>query len=298
MNSRLKATYHAIKKNKIAYMLLLPALSVVALLYLYPLLDAIRLSFFKLYLLRSPTPKFIGIKNFVKLWNNAEFRTSMVNSVYWVVGSNICHVVIGMGLALLMNQRFRFRGFCRGIFLIPWVTPIAVVGILWKWIYNPQWGVLNLTLMDIGILSKSVEWLSNAKTMWPSIIFCNAWKAYGFMYICFLSGLQNIPQELYDAAKIDGANALNRFRFVTLPALRPILTVVILLGIAWTYNDFNMVWLLTQGGPGYASMVYGPFVYKNAFQFYRFGYASAAGVVGFSLMLIFAIIYLRRMEVD
>lgn len=293
-----KETYLQIKKNKIAYLLLAPALGIVVLVYLYPLIDAARLSFFKLYLLRSPTPKFVGFGNFRKLLADPIFRTTMINSIYWVVGSNICHFSIGLGLALLMNQVLKFRGLFRGIFLVPWVTPIAVVGILWKWIYNTQWGLLNLTLMDIGILSQPVEWLGNSKTMWSAIIFANAWKAYGFMYICFLAGLQNIPPQLHEAAKIDGASAWNRFIYVTLPLLRPVITVVIILGIAWTYNDFNMVWLLTQGGPGYASMVYGPFVYKNAFQYYRFGYASAAAVVGFSLMVIFAIFYLKKMELD
>lgn len=280
------------------YLLLAPALGLVVLMYAYPMVSAIGLSFYELYLVRSPISKFVGLRNFSELWGDEVFRLTMKNSVYWVVGSNLGFFVFGMGLALLANLKFRFRGIIRGIFILPWVIPVVVVGIIWRWIYNPQWGLLNNALLRLGVLSSPVGWLSNSKTMWPAIIFTNVWRAYGFVFICFLSGLQSIPPEAYEVASIDGANKWQKFIYITLPLMKPIIIIVFLLEIVWTYNNFNMVWLLTKGGPGLTSMVYGPFVYQQAFSFLRFGYASATGLVGFSIVLIFGIIYLTRVRID
>jgi len=287
------------KKGKLTpYLLLVPVVGLLILVYAYPLVSAIKLCFYELYLIHSMTPKFIGLRNFSRLWDDEVFRLSMKNSIYWVGGSNLCNIAIAMGFALLANVKFRFRGVVRGTFILPWVIPVVVVGILWRWIYNTEWGLLNGALLSGRILSSRVSWLSNSRTMWPSIILANSWKTYGFMFVCFLSGLQSIPLEVYEAATIDGASKWKTFLYITLPLLKPVATVVILLGIVWTFNDFNMVYLLTKGGPGHASMVYGPFVYMQSFWFYHFGYAAAAGVVGFLMMIIFGIIYLTQTKID
>jgi multiple sugar transport system permease protein len=276
----------------------MPATLVVGLLFFWPLVRAIYLSFTDLYLLRSTVPKFIGLGNFKELFSNFEYIKSLSNSVIWVVGSNICHFGLGLGFALLMNSKIKLRGFFRGIFLIPWVTPLAVVGILWRWLYNTQWGVFNIYLLKWGIIRQAVNWLGDSNTMWFSIILSNAWKAYGFMFISILSGLQSIPEELYEAAVMDGANRRQRLIKITLPSLRSVVGTILLLGIAWTFNDITMIWLLTEGGPGYDSSVYGIFIYKYAFKFYKFGLASAGGLVGFLVVLALSIIYIRRIEID
>ena len=280
------------------YYLIMPALFVVGLMYFYPLGRAIYLAFTDLYLLKSPIPRFVGLENFRTLLNHEEFIITSVNSIIWVVGSNICHFGLGLGFALLMNSKIVFRGMFRGILLIPWVTPVAVVGVLWRWLYNTQWGIINIILMRWGIIQDPVNWLGDSASMWPSIISANAWKAYGFMFVSLLSGLQSIPDELYEAAVMDGASRFKKLIYITLPSLRSIIAIILLLGIAWTFNDFTMIWLLTEGGPGFGSSVYGIFVYKHAFHFYRFGLASAGGMVGFIIIMIIAILYLRRIEVD
>jgi len=280
------------------YTLILPAIFIVGLMFFYPLGRAIYLAFTDLYLLRSPVPEFNGLENFRTLIKNKEFGTASINTIIWVIGSNVCHFGLGLSFALLMNSKIMFRGTFRGILLIPWVTPIAVVGILWRWLYNTQWGIVNIILMQWGVIQEGINWLGDPGTLWPAVIASNAWKAYGFMFISLLSGLQSIPDELYEAAVIDGANRLHKLIYITLPSLQSIIAIILLLGIAWTFNDITMIWLLTEGGPGFASSVYGIFIYKTAFKFYRFGLASAAGVVGFILIMIIAIFYMKRVEVD
>jgi multiple sugar transport system permease protein len=289
-----------IKSSKVMpYILIFPALCIVGLLTFWPIGYSIYISFTDLYLLRSPIPKFIGLENFRTLFKSNEFLRSLSNSIIWVVGSNICHFGLGLGFALLMNAKFRLKGFFRGIFLIPWVTPVAVVGVLWRWLYNTQWGIINIMLLKWGIVEEAINWLGETNTtMWPSIIASNAWKAYGFMFISILSGLQSIPDELYEAAVMDGANRFQKMIYITLPSIKSLVGTILLLGIAWTFNDITMIWLLTEGGPGFDSSVYGLFVYKNAFQFYRFGLASAGGLVGFVFILILSVIYLRRTQID
>jgi len=281
----------------IPYLLLTPTLILVGSFFFYPVMQAVRLSFTKFYLLASRNPQFIGLGNFQRLLQDSVFHKAMIQSIYWVVGSNIAHFLIGLGFALFMNQRFKFRGLWRGLFLVPWVVPVAVFGILWQWMYNMEWGIINLTLLDWRIVDEPIDWLGNKNIVWFSVILANGWKNFGFMYICFLSGLQTIPGNLYEAAKIDGANRWQKFIHITISGLRPVLTVVILLGVVWTFNDFNVIWLLTKAGPGYDTVVYGPLLYLQAFKFYRFGYASAIGITGFAGVMIAAILYVKKMEI-
>lgn len=283
-------------KSMLPYLLLLPAMILVFFMFVYPLVSAVMYSFTDFKLTSDVVPRYCGMKNFIRLFEDKNFISSMKNTFWWVLGSNVLHFSLGLGFALLMNAEIRGRGLWRSLFLLPWITPVAVVGILWKWLLNVHWGLINHYLVNLHILSAPIDWLGRGPQLIPTLIFINGWKAYGFMYLCFLSGLQSIPIELHEAAKVDGASGWQRFIYVTFPMLKPVTVVVLLLGIAWTLKDFNMIWIITQGGPGYDSMVYGTYVYKQAFKFYDFGYASAIGLFGFLLILVFAALYLRRFE--
>jgi len=286
------------RRQAVPYLLLLPVLLLVFSVYGYPLVQGVYLAFHKLYLLRSGEMKFVGWDNFARLLDDPVFRLSMTNSVYWVGGANAGKVAVGLGLALLLNTKIKPRGFLRGLAILPWVMPIVVTGIVWRWIYHPVWGVFDDALLRSGLIREPIDWLGSEKFRWFAIILTDTWKNYGFLFVCFLSGLQSIPTEVYEAARIDGAGAWQRFVYVTLPQLKPVTLIVVLLSVGWTFKDFNMIWLLTRGGPGHASMVYGPFVYKQAFEFFRFGYASAAGVVGFVLIMILCLVYVRRIRLE
>lgn len=279
------------------YLLLAPPLTLVGLFFFYPVIQAIRLSFTKYYLLSSMTPEFIGLGNYAKLLRDDKFHRAMLQTVYWVVGCNVAHVGLGLGFALFMNRTLRLRGLWRGLFLIPWIVPVAAMGILWQWMYNVEWGLINLTLLDLGLLREPVDWLGDKRIVWFSVVFADGWKNYGFMYICFLAALQGIPRILYEAAQMDGAGRWGKFVHVTLPGLRPVMSVVVLLGLVWTFNEFNVIWLLTRGGPGYDTTTYGPLIYLQAFKFYRFGYASTIGILGFTAVIVLAYLYLKRMEI-
>lgn len=285
-------------RRLVPYLLLAPTLILQASFFVYPVLRTVWLSLTDLYLLASPVPTFVGLENFQKLLRDEVFHRAVVQSVYWVAGSNSAHILIGLSFALLMNRKFKLRGLWRGLFLVPWVVPAAAFGILWQWLYNMQWGLINLTLLEWGIVREPIDWLGAKNVVWFSVILANGWKNFGFMYICFLSGLQTIPVELYEAAQIDGASSWQRFIHVTISGLRPVLTVVVLLGAVWTFNDFDVIWLLTKAGPGYDTVTYGPLVYLQGFKFFRFGYASAIGIVGFVFVMVVTVFYVRRMKIE
>jgi multiple sugar transport system permease protein len=277
-------------------MLLLPALILVFALYIFPLGYSIQLSFCDFKLTRSTAPTFNGLENYIKLFRDNSFLRMAKNTFVWVVGSNILHFIFGLGFALILNTNIFGKGIWRGIFLLSWVTPVVVVGIIWKWLLNVQWGLINIYLMNLSIIDKPIDWLGRGVQLMIVLTIINGWKAYGFMFLNYLSGLQSIPVHLYEAADVDGATGIKKFYYITLPMLRSIIVISLLLGVAWTFNDFNMIWVLTKGGPGYESMVYGTYVYKQAFEFYNIGYASAIGVFGFLIMIILAYLYLKKYE--
>lgn len=285
-----------VKSNYLPYLLLAPAVLLAFFVYIYPLFNALILSVSEFKLTTSRIPKFNGIKNFIDLFRDANFLLAMKNTFSWVVGSNILHFSLGLGFALLLNQKLIARPLWRGIFVLPWITPIIVAGIVWKWLLNVQWGILNDFLVNIGIIASPINWLGRGPFLIPTIIFINGWKAFGFMCLSFLAGLQSVPNELYEAAVVDGATGWQKFFRITFPLLKPVVVINLLLGIAWTFKDFNVVWVLTKGGPNYDSMVYGTYIYKQAFEFYNFGYASAIGVFGFIIIMIFAWIYLKKLD--
>ena len=282
------------ENSRLAIFTQIPILIIILSLYVYPLIYSIWLSFHKLYIYESWIPTPVGFQNYIKLFFEDPLLGKLIyNSIIWVVGSNIGHFTLGLLFAILMNQKFRGRSIFRGIFFIPWVVPVVVVGVVWRWMLHPDWGLYNGILRMIGLLGKKdyIDWLGDPHFTWFSVIYVNWWKAYPFMYINFLAALQSIPEEIIESCKIDGANALQRFRYIIWPMILPVSLLMLLLGTVWTFINFNMIWLLTSGGPGYETTTYGPYTYMNSFQYWRLGYGAAVGVAGLVLCLIFTVIY-------
>jgi len=267
---------------------------------IFPTLWTIQLSFTDLYLKKGYDSNFIGIENYIAAFKDPKFMPYMVNSVIWAVGSQVGHFFIGFAFALLMMVQFRGRGVVRGLLFMPWVIPVAVTGVVWRWVLSPDLGMYTQILRDFGFLGESevILWLTSDSWTWLSLIYVNWWKAYAFDYVVLLAALQSIPTEIIESSKVDGASIVGRFRYITVPFLRPVITMLWLLGLVWTFINFEMIWLLTQGGPRDYTMTYAPYVYMLSFRFWRFGYGAAVGIIGLLVCLVFALIYIRRYMKD
>ncbi|MFZ4657237.1 MAG: carbohydrate ABC transporter permease [Caldilineaceae bacterium] len=261
----------------LAYVLLLPLILILFLLLAYPIGSAIWIT------LQDKTigmvGRFIGLENYRQLLFNDPFFWQVVrNGFIFTIGSVLLKLLVGLIMALVLNQPLVFRGLWRGLPLMPWVAPTVVTALSWRWILDLT-GVLNLVLRDLGLMTSSIPWLAQYGTAMFSLILVNTWRGFPFFGITLLAGMQAIPQELYEAAEIDGATVWQRFRYVTLPSLRTVILVVTILSIIWTFNDFSIVWLLTGGGPGHATDVFATYTYKLGFVTSRLGYGQTVSVI-------------------
>jgi len=198
-----------------------------------------------------------------------------------------------MGFTLLLNQPLKLRSLWRGLLFLPWLLPGVVVGTLWVLIYQPAFGILNLVLRKLLLGSLVHAWLGEVETVLPAIIVANTWKAYGFATLMLLAGLQTIPYDIYEAAMMDGASSWQRFRYITIPSLMPFILTVLMVDLIWTFGNFDLIYVMTQGGPLRASQVLPIYIYENAFIRDRFDLGSAGGVIMMSIMGILILIFLK-----
>lgn len=261
----------------LAYLLLTPLILILFLLLAYPIASAIWIT------LQDKTigmvGRFIGLENYRELLFEDPFFWQVVrNGFIFTIGSVLLKLVVGMIMALVLHQPLVGRGLWRGLLLMPWVAPTVVTALSWRWMLDLT-GVLNLILRDLGLMKGSIPWLAQYGTALFSLILVNTWRGFPFFGITLLAGMQAIPQELYEAAEIDGASVWQRFRYVTVPSLRTVMLVVTILSIIWTFNDFSIVWLLTGGGPGHATDVFATYTYKLGFVTSRLGYGQTVSVI-------------------
>jgi len=261
----------------LAYVLLIPLILILFLLLAYPIASALWIT------LQDKTigmvGRFIGLENYRELLVEDPFFWQVVrNGFVFTIGSVLLKLIVGMVMALVLNQPLVFRGLWRGLLLMPWVAPTVVTALSWRWILDLT-GVLNLILRDLGLMKTSIPWLAQYGTAMFSLILVNTWRGFPFFGITLLAGMQAIPQELYEAAEIDGASVWQRFRYVTMPSLRTVILVVTILSVIWTFNDFSIVWLLTGGGPGHATDVFATYTYKLGFVTSRLGYGQTVSVI-------------------
>ena len=259
---------------------IVPALLLYGWFLLYPMLDSIRLSFYQWSGFRTETPTWVGLDNYKRLFTeDAVFPTALLNSIIWVVLSLILPTIIALLMALGLNQKIIGRNVMRAIFYIPAVFASITVAAMWRWIYNPTLGFVNQVLEAIGLESWTQSWLGDPKFALASIFVANIWQAVGFSMVLFLAGLQTVPEELMEAAKLDGANAWQRFRAVTIPALRPTTVVVIILTIINSLKVFDLVVGMTGGGPAQSTQVLALWSYTQSFTNHQFGMGGAVATV-------------------
>ncbi|MFB6815873.1 carbohydrate ABC transporter permease [Streptomyces sp. NPDC056347] len=273
------------------WFLVLPALIPILVLSVGPLLYGIALAFTDAQSGRTRATQWVGALNFQDLLHDTLFWDSFRIGLVWAFGVTVPQFFLSLGLALLLDQRLRLRWLARALAIIPWAMPEVVVGVMWRLVYHPDAGVLNETLRDLG-LGEGRDWLTGLATALPAVIVVGVWAGMPQTTVALLAGVQNAPQELHEAAALDGAGAWRRFRTVTWPVLRPVALAVTALNFIWNFNSFALVYVLTNGGPGGRTRLPMLFAYEEAFHYGQFGYAAAMGCVMVAVISVILAVYL------
>ena len=275
------------------YLYLLPVAIALGGTVLFPILKAIQMSLYNHVLIKPKEYGFVGLANYVRLVHDEVFWLSLWNSFLWVFGSVSFQFLGGFAAALLLHQAFRGRALVRTLTLLPWIIPGVVVALIWEFIYQPNYGLLNDVLIRIGVMTERVAWLSSPVLAMPAVILANVWRGVPFFAIMLLAGLQAIPTELYEAARVDGASVTQRFWCITVPMLRPIIVVATATRIVWTFNYADLIFVMTSGGPANATQITSTYTLMQAYSNLDFGYAATLSVALLLIMLGFTIFYLR-----
>ena len=272
-----------------------PALALIAVFFLLPVCGAFLLSFtdFDIYSIGDPgSTRLVGLGNFVTLWESPLFWTALRNTTYFVVVGSPLSVLASLVAAVLVHSKLvRLRPLFRSAFFAPWVTTLVAVALVWRFVYHPQYGPLNALLQAVGL--PAIDWLGNPAWAMPAIIIVSVWKNFGFNMLVFLAGLSNIPEELYEAAELDGAGAWGRFRHVTVPMLGPTFVFVGVVTMIASFQIFSEPYVMTQGGPLKSTLTLMLLMYEEGFRWWRLGFATAIAVVLFLLTLVGTVIQLR-----
>ncbi|WP_321300452.1 sugar ABC transporter permease [uncultured Sphaerochaeta sp.] len=273
------------------YMFILPALIALVALVVYPLLYGFYISFFETNL--SNKWNFIGLSNYSSLFRDFEFVQRVLFTFKYTFVVVLFHFVIGGALALLLNKQRRGTTIFRTVLTLPWLFPEVVIALLFKWIFNPLYGILNNFLLDIGAINDYVSWLGSTDFAFFCVALVSIWKGFPFVMINILAGLQSVSKDLVDASKIDGANAWQSLVHVSIPTIKPVLITALILDTVWWFKHYTMVWLLTQGGPGNTTAVLSISVYKEAFEYFNYGRAAAMAVFIFIICYLISLVYRR-----
>jgi multiple sugar transport system permease protein len=254
-----------------ALLFLLPLFVLVLGLIVYPFYRAVWLSFTDKMV--GYPERFVGLKNYLYLYEDDTFRAVVRNSFIFTVGSVALKLLTGLVMALVLQGTWRWRNFFRGLLLLPWITSTVIIALTWRWMFDafPGRGFFNSVLLDLGLLSSPIAFMATPAGAMAAVIVANWWRGFPFFGVSYLAAMQSIPAEMYEAAAVDGAGTWRRFWHVTLPGLKHIMIVTILLSFIWTINDFNIIYVMTRGGPGTATQVFATFSYEIAFNSLRWG---------------------------
>ena len=270
----------------LGYLLVLPLLLVMVVLLAYPVVTALLISFQDKVL--GQPGHFIGLDNYIELLTtDTRFRTVVRNSLVFTLFSIVGKLIIGMGMAVLLNQRLKARYIFRGWLLLPWIAPTFVTALTWRWMFDGTSGVINFILMKLHVIDLPIAWLGSGSTAMLAVITTNIWRGFPFFGVSLLAAMQAIPAEMYEAADVDGASNWDKFWHVTLPAIRTVLLVVTMLSTIWTFNDFSMVYIMTGGGPAFATQIFATYTYYVGFTGSRLGYAVAVSTTLTPALIIF-----------
>jgi multiple sugar transport system permease protein len=282
----------------VEYSFIAPIVIFLVLFIAYPIFLNIRISFQDLKaanLLRGDVD-WVGFANYQRILSDPLVRKAAEHLISFTMASLTFQIPIGLGLALFFRQNFLGSTWMRGMFLIAWTTPIIVVGAIFRWMFDGQFGVLNWLAVNLGLAQENIGWLTDLNTVLPTLIIINIWLGIPFNMALILAGLQGLPEDVYEAATVDGASRRQQFWYITLPLLRPTLLAVFLLGLIFTLRSFDLIWATTQGGPFDASHVLSTVAYRRIFQQFLFGEGAAILNVLFLVLLGIAILYVWRIQ--
>ena len=286
--------FHSLKKDSFAYILAMPAIAIMILVILYPFLYNFVLSFSNMNLNHINDWSIVGPFQYIQVFSEPQFYNVFLKTIIWTAVNLFFHVVLGVTLALLLNRDLPGKGIFRTLLILPWAIPQYITALTWRGMFNFEYGSINLMIVKFLNLSP-VEWLKSPVEAFIAIIITNIWLGFPFMMIIALGALQSIPQELYEAADIDGAKWYHKLRNITIPLIKPVMIPAITLGVIWTFNNLNVVWLVSNAGePSDQTHILVSYVYKAAFNLYRYGYAAAFSMVIFIVLAAFGFTFLRK----
>jgi multiple sugar transport system permease protein len=285
-----------------AYLFNAPGLITFAVFIVYAVYTSFVLSFHEWNILEPEKP-FVGLDNYREVMQDESFWDAVGHSIYFVLGSVPATMAIALGLALLLNTKIRGLGIFRTAYYLPVITPLVIAAILWKWVYNGDFGVLNFYLLKLNVIDQPIQWLGDSRWAMPAVIVMNIWKGVGFNMVVYLAGLQAIPAEYYEAADVDGAGPWQQFKRITLPLVAPTTFFLLVINTIGSMRAFEQIFVMTQGGPpgpGGATTTVVYYIYTTAFKFFRMGYASALAYTLFLLMFVVSFAqfrwYVKRVE--
>ena len=278
------------EETRFGWLAISPALAFFAFFVGFPVCYSFYLSFHD-WNMMSPTPYFVGLENYTSLLDDDEFRRSLVQTAAFTFGITVCIVVLSLGMAVLLDQKLRWIKLYRTIFYLPAVTSLVAIGVVWVWIFDPQYGLINQALAGLGIAGP--VWLADPDIALVALIMTASWRNIGYFATIFLAGLQGIDAMYYEAARIDGASAWACFRRITVPLLKPTILFVVVMSVILSFQVFALVYVMTGGGPAGSTSVLVFYLYQQAFTYFRMGYASAIGFVLFVIIFVLTLIQFR-----
>lgn len=278
------------------YALLTPPVLVTLLIVFLPMAEAIFLSLHEYVVWRPAERSFIWFGNFVAAMSDEVFWISFWNTLLWIGITIPAQALLGLITAILLNREFFWRAWARALIIIPWALPSVVIALMWRWIYDSNYGVLNDILMRVGIMQSSFPWLASPDTALYAIILTLTWQGFPFFAVMILAGLQAIPKSYYEAAAIDGASSWQQFRNITLPGIAGVLGTAVLLRTIWVANSIDVIYVMTGGGPGYATHTLPLYAFIEARSSLNFGYGSALAVIFTMMLTVLVLIYLTRVN--
>jgi multiple sugar transport system permease protein len=286
-------------KQLVPFAYLSPTILLLTVLSLIPIATVFYYSLMDNVIITTDAPAFVGIRNYVEIVSDSVFLQALGQTLYLTIMSVIVHFILGLSFAMLLNTKVvgpGTRALFRVVYILPWVFTASIIAILWRLMLNPN-GIINYLLLWTGLASEQIEWLGSRQLALQSVTFINIWAGYPFYMVSLLAGLQGIPNDLYEAGTIDGANGPQLFRFITLPQLKPIIISLAMLDFIWTTHQFTLIWMTTGGGPIRATEVLSTFTYKLAFSSYQFSLASTTAFVILALSIGVALFYVRYQRV-
>jgi len=288
LSSRLRETIRQIRKNRSAYLFIAPGLIHFVIFTLFAVGFAFYISFHEWNIIKPDKP-FVGLENYLRLLEDTRFHRAVLNTLTFLIGVPL-NLTCALAVALLLNTQVRGQAIFRTMFYLPVVTPLVVSSIIWKWLYQGDYGLLNYYLLKFGIIQEKIFWLADPQLALPALILMGIWIGTGGPMVIYLAGLQSIPQEMYDAAMVDGASAWQRLLYITIPLLRPTTFFLIVTNIIYTFQIFTEVYIMTNGGPLNRTTTIGYYLYVNAFRELDMGYATAMAFVLFAMIFGFTLL--------